>query len=470
MELKRMGEPATEFVEQQIDAWRAHVRRNPTITDAATIELEDQLRGEVTALLRLGLSGEEAFLVALKRTGEVDALTREYAREHADGLWKQFVLWGDVSGDAAEAAEGKASRKMWVAIGLAVAAGIAIKAPVLFGADFDRNGPFYMLNAAFFTLPFMIAYFAWERPLASSVRAGLAAVLAIAAAVVNLFPFLDRVGFRLPDTEALIFIHLPIALWLALGVAYVGGRWRGSERRMDFVRFTGELAIYYVLIALGGGALIGLTFGLFSAIGLSAEPIVGNWIVPCGMVGATVIATWLVEAKQSIIENMAPVLARIFIPLFTIVLFAFVGTVLGTGRTFGAQREELIVVDMLLVAVFGLLLYSLSARDERAPPSLLDWTQLAMVGGALLVDVLALATMAARTTDLYGFTPNRLAALGMNLVLFVNLAGSGFLFARFLRGDAPFLRLIGWQVSYLYVIAAWAAVVAFLFPLLFGFR
>ena len=54
-------------------------------------------------------------------------------------------------------------------------------------------------------------------------------------------------------------MHLPMALWLAVGVAYAGGRWRDPRQRMNYVRFTGEWFIYYVLIALGGGVLMGIT-------------------------------------------------------------------------------------------------------------------------------------------------------------------------------------------------------------------
>jgi hypothetical protein len=248
----------------------------------------------------------------------------------------------------------------------------------------------------------------------------------------------------------------------------VGGRWRGNERRMDFVRFTGELFIYFVLIGLGGVVLIGLTLVLFQAIGLDVEPLV-NWILPSAAVGALVVATWLVEAKQSVIENMAPVLARLFIPLFAVVLLAFVVTMVATGRGIDVEREILIVIDLLLVVVFGLLLYSISARDPLAPPGVLDWIQLTLVGTALLVDVLALWAIGARISEM-GFTPNRLAALGMNLVLLVNLAGSAVLYARFIAGGRAFQRLWEWQMTYLHVIAGWAAAVALLFPLLFGFR
>lgn len=467
---KCVADPAVDALERQIDAWRAHLRRSRAISGPDAAELEDHLREHISSLGEQGLSGDEAFLVAVRRMGAIDALTREFAREHSERLWKQLVLSGDGASGDSESPAGHGTRQMWLAVTLAVAAAVTIKIPALFGIGFDDDGTFYALNIGFFTLPFIVAYFALERPLPRSSQLALAAIFALAAVAVNAFPFpAPAGGARVADTLALTVLHLPIALWLAVGAGYVGGRWRGNERRMDFIRFTGELIIYFVLIALGGGVLMGLTFALFGAIGLDVEPVVENWILPCGAVGALVIATWLVEAKQSVIENMAPVLARIFMPLFTLVLVAFVATMAVTGRGIDVEREILIAVDLLLVVVFGLLLYSISARDPDASPTLLDFLPIALVGIALLVDALALWAIGARISD-FGFTPNRLAALGMNVVLLVNLAGSAFLYARFIRAGAPFARLWRWQTTYLYVIAGWAAAVAFVFPPLFGFE
>jgi hypothetical protein len=467
MERKRPDDSAAGSLEHQMEAWRAHLRRSRAITGSDAEELEDHLREQIASLGDGGLSEDEAFLVAVKRIGAIDALTREFAREHSDRLWKQLVLSGDRGDGGAESPATYGSRKMWVALALAVAAGVAIKLPALFGIDFADGGTFYPRNASFFVLPFIAAYFAWSRPLARPSRIWLAAAFALAAIVVNAFPF-SASAAREADTEVLTILHLPIALWLGVGVAYVGGRWRGSDRRMDFVRFTGELFIYYVLIALGGGVLIGLTFGLFQAIGIDVEPQVQNWILPCGAAGAALVATWLVEAKQSVIENMAPVLTRIFAPLFSLLLLAFIVTMVWTGRGIDVEREVLILFDLMLVVVFGLLLYCISARDFLAPPGLLDWIQLTLVVTALVVDVLALWAIGSRISE-FGFTPNRVAALGENVVLLVNLGGSALLYARFLRGGAGFSRLYEWQTSYLYILAAWAAVVAFLFPPLFGF-
>jgi hypothetical protein len=263
-------------------------------------------------------------------------------------------------------------------------------------------------------------------------------------------------------------LHLPIALWLGVGIAYAGGRWSQVGNRMDFIRFSGEFFIYYVLIALGGAVLTGFMAMIYRAIGIDVEPFFKTWLLPCGTVGAVVVASWLVEAKQSVIENMAPVLTRLFTPLFAAVLIAFLGTLLWTGRGVDLERDVLIAFDLLLVLVLGLLLYSISARDAQAPPGAFDGVQVVLVVCALLADAVALWAIAARISE-FGFTPNRVAALGENVILLVNLAWSAVLYIRFLRGRGSFTALERWQTSYLPVYAVWAAIVVILFPPLFRY-
>ena len=200
-------------------------------------------------------------------------------------------------------------------------------------------------------------------------------------------------------------LHLPMALWLAVGVAYAGGHWRDHQQRMNYVRFSGEWFIYYALIAAGGGVLMGITMFIFGAIGLDVELLLTSWILPCGAMGAVIIAGWLVEAKQSVIENMAPVLTMLFTPLFTLMLLAFLGTMVLTGSGIDVEREVLIGFDLLLVVVVGLLLYAISARDPQAEPGFFDGLQLVLVVCALLVDALALWAILARISE-FGFSPN----------------------------------------------------------------
>ena len=450
------------YLEEQIARWRGYLRRRQALQPVDVAELEDHLRESIAGLRAGGLSAEEAFLVAVKRLGGVDALSREFAREHSERLWKQLLR------PEAEAASGTPSagrQEAGVALGLAVAAGVAVKLPALLGVPLgDENAAFYARNAALFVLPFLVLFFGWKRRLAPAALAWPAVAGGAAALLANLYPF-RATG----DTLGLFALHLPIALWLGVGVTYAGGRWAQGNARMDFIRFSGELFIYYVLIALGGGVLVGSTAMTFKAIGVDPGHLLGHWLVPCGAAGAVLVASWLVEAKQSVVENMAPVLTRVFTPLFAAVLLSFLVTLVATGRGVDQAREVLIGFDALLIIVLGLLLYAISARDPQAPPGGFDVLQLLLVAGALVADGVALWAIAARIQE-FGFTPNRLAGLGLNGVLLVNLTWSAALYARFLRGRGTFAALERWQTAYLPVYAVWAGLVAVVFPPLFGFR
>ena len=455
-------------LESQIDQWRSYLRRRQAIHAVDVAELEDHLREQVAGLVGAGLSTDEAFLVAVKRMGALDALSREFAREHSERLWKQLVVLPSDSDEPRE----RTRTDALVAVGLAVAAAVAIKVPALFGLDLMKDAGFYLRNMSLFVLPILTGYFLWKRrPDARTLR-WLAVALVAAVVLANVYPFASAAPgsstHEPGSTELLTALHLPIALWLAVGIAYAGGRWGEVAGRMDFIRFSGELFIYYVLIALGGGVLTAFTAQIFRSIGIVAEPFFQSWLIPCGAMGAVVVASWLVEAKQSVIENMAPVLTRLFTPLFAAALLVFLATLLWTGRAVDIQRNVLIAFDLLLVVVLGLLLYSISARDPRARPGFFDGLQVVLLVSALLADGVALWAIAARISE-FGFSPNRVAALGENVILLVNLAWSTVLYVGVLRGRRAFAALERWQTDYLPVYAAWAALVVIVFPPAFGY-
>jgi hypothetical protein len=193
-----------------------------------------------------------------------------------------------------------------------------------------------------------------------------------------------------------------------------------------------------------------------------------NWVLPSGAAGAVVVAAWLVESKQRVVENMAPVLTMLFTPLFAVMLSVAAVTYAVSGVAGEFDRELLGVFDVLMVVVLGLVLYALSAREPTEPVGLMDRIELVAIGAALVLDGLVLGAMLARIGDL-GFTPNRVAALGLNLVLLVNLAGAAWLSAQLLRARASRHRLERWQTSFLPVLAGWALVVVAVLPPLSGF-
>lgn len=447
------------LLEEQIDQWRSYLRRRQAVHSVDVAELEDHLREQVAVLVDAGLATDEAFLVAVKRMGDLDALSREFALEHSDRLWKQLVV---VAPDSEEP-RARARTDAFVAFCLAVAAAVVIKVPALFGIQMDQDAGFYARNLSLFVLPLLTGYFVWKRRLDTTTLRWLALAFVAAGVFANVYPFAPG-----GSTEVLTALHLPIVLWVVVGIAYAGGRWSQVAGRMDFIRFSGELLIYYVLIALGGAVLTGFMAMIFQAIGTDVEPFFESWLLPCGAVGAVVVASWLVEAKQSVIENMAPVLTRLFTPLFAAVLVTFLGTMLWTGHGVDIEREVLIAFDLLLVIVLGLLLYSVSARNPLSPPGAFDVLQVVLVVSALLADAVALWAIAARITE-FGFTPNRVAALGENAILLINLAWSAVLYIRFLRGRGSFADLERWQTDYVPVYALWAASVVIVFPPVFAY-
>jgi hypothetical protein len=443
-----------ESVEPQIAEWRAFVAGAPAVNRHDVDELEGHLRDQIAELNAAGLTDEEAFLVAVKRMGDLDAVSREFAREHSDRLWKQLLRAGE---DASSTPNGWAE-----ALIFAVGAAVAIELARLAAGFPGENPPWFARNLSLFVLPFLAGYFARRRRLDARGWMLAAVPFALAALVVDVYPYESD-----SDTDDLVALHLPVVMWFAVALPYMGGTLRSHERRMDFVRFTGEWFIYFVLIALGGGVLMALTAGVFSPAGVDVDR-VAQWVMPAGAAGGVIVAAWLVESKQRVVENMAPVLTMIFTPLFSFMLAcaAVVYAVTELGGAF--DRDLLSVFDALLLVVLALVLYALSARDPSAAPSWLDRIQLLGVASGLILDVMVLGSMIARIGDV-GLSPNRTAALGLNVVLLVNLAGAAWLSARFVTRRSALHRLERWQTSYLPVLALWAATVVVVLPPLFGF-
>lgn len=445
-------------LESGIGRWRSYVLTHGE-TEPSVADTERRLREDIAALRGSGLDAEESLLVAIRRIAASDPTTRDFARTFSDDLW---VEPDAIDAGSSESVVRGSSAEFWVMLGCAFAAGLAIKVPGLFGYDLDADGSFYARNLSLFVLPFLAVFFIWRGGLSRRGIAGLSAVFVAGAVFANVYRF-ESTG----STEILTAIHLPIVLWLTLGVAYVAGDWMTSARRMEYVRFTGEWLITFALVVLGGGVLIAITAGVFGAIGIDIEPFFEDWILSFAM-GAVIVTAWLVVTRRNLVGGMAPMLARVFTPLFAIMLVTLLVGVIWTRGAIEIEREVLILFDVLLVVVLALLLYAFSARDLNAKPGVFDWIQLVLVVCALAVDIFALVNILARLTE-FGFSANRTVAIGLNLILLVNLAYSAWLQTGFLRGRRGFEEVERWQMRYLPIYALWAAIVVIAFPPLFGF-
>ena len=169
-------------VESQIAEWRAYVAKAPAVNGRDVDELEAHLRDQIAELDAAGLTADEAFLVAVKRMGDLDTLSREFAREHSGRLWKQLVLSG-------EDEPARPSSGWFEALVFALAAAVAIQVARL-AAQFPDEEPGWLLrNVSLFVLPFLAGYFARRRQLDTRRWVLTAAPFVLVALVVNLYPY-----------------------------------------------------------------------------------------------------------------------------------------------------------------------------------------------------------------------------------------------------------------------------------------
>ena len=423
------------------------------------------LRSETEALQSAGLAADEALLLAARRLARSDPEVRAFARERFAGMWDEpepASTDADAARDAGE--RGAERRGFWIMAAFAVAAAIAVRLPEAFGfslTDSD-DASFYARNFSLLVLPALAGWFVWLKQPPYWVIAVIGAVVAASAAVVNAYPFDDD-----SSTFVLAVLHLPVLLWLVTGLARTGERWRLPSPRMDYVRFTGEWFVYGVLIALAGAVFSALTVGAFVALDIDTRWMT-EWVMVAGSAGAVVVTAWLVEFWAGAVSRFASLLAYIFTPLFAAMLVVFLMAVPATGRSIEADREALILFNVLLGFVVGLLLFCGAARRPSDRPGFFDGAAAVLAAAGLLTSVLTLVAVIGRIAD-FGWSPNRAAIMGINVIFLVNLAGSVWLYLELWRRRRPFGDIVRWQTAHFGIYAAWAAFVVVAFPPIFGF-
>lgn len=384
--------------------------------------------------------------------------TRAAGFYSALGYEKQDVtVWGRRLPLTSTAARHQPSSTLRLMVLWAAIAAVLVQVPRLLGVPLGEEGGLTEVNLGIIALAPLAGFVLTAQRAHLRLMAGVAAVFVAMAVVVNVSGL--RPG---SDVSLLLLLHVPMVLWLAIGVAQANDQWRDVQARIAFLRFTGDWFVQYVLIALGGGVFAALFIGAFSALGWGAEDFVTTWVIPSGAMAAVVVVGWLVNAPTNPVAGVTPALARIFTPLFAVALVALLGGVAIRGQ--GLDRDLLLNLNLLLLVVVGLLIYGLAVSSSTG-----RWlwvTQTCLATTTLLVDLWVLGVLGLRIGD-FGFSANKTAALGVNLILATNLAGSTWLLVRTGAVAGADQRLATWQARLLPVYGCWASCVVLLFPLVF---
>lgn len=268
-------------------------------------------------------------------------------------------------------------------------------------------------------------------------------------------------------------LHIPLFLWLLTGVAFAGKEWKNTSARMGFLRYNGEVIIYTTILIIGGAILTSITLALLGFIEKSYE--LSEWyqdyVIMYGVVSMPIIATFLLDKVIDKRLNIAPTIAKFFTPLFLITTIGYlIIMVIYQKNPFG-DREYLMALNILLIVVLGLLIFTISERNTISPPSTNDYLNIGLALTIIILDAIAMSASVFRTaSDIYGLTPNRIAILGINLLVFVHLLGILINYIRFVWKGKPFEKLEKWIASYLPYYAVWAILVSILLPIFFWYK
>ena len=358
-----------------------------------------------------------------------------------------------------EAIAGKAALfpKDFLVMGiLAILAGISSR--IIF--QFVEQETIAPVNLVFGIIPFMAAYFVYNNAPKKNVLYTLAALFLISGFYLNMLPLEQK------DSIILAYLHLPIFLWVLLGLAFTGDEYRIGGTRLAYLKFNGEFCILYASMAISGMLLAALTLQLFGFVGLDIEEFYFSNVVLFGAAALAVVAACLVTKNLKLAKNIAPYIAKIFSPLVLATLLVYLITVIWVGKNPFLDRDFLISFNGILLSVLAVTIFSITESGTNEKKNISDYINFALIVLALIIDSVALSAIVFRLSS-YGITPNRLAVLGVNILIWANLIWIMLSYLRFLQNKTGPAAIQDAVTRYLPVYGLWAAFVTFAFPLLF---
>ncbi|MFE7062558.1 DUF4153 domain-containing protein [Sutcliffiella sp. NPDC057660] len=317
------------------------------------------------------------------------------------------------------------------------------------------------INLAFGIIPFIATYFVYKNTPKKSIIYSLVALFLISGVYLNMLPLNDK------DSIILTYLHIPIFLWILLGLAFTGNEYSKGSTRLAYIKYNLEYSILYASMAVSGMILAALTMQLFSFIGLDIEDFYFSNVVLFGASALAIVAAYLVSMNHKLAKNITPYIAKIFSPLVLVTLLVYLIAVIWLGKNPFLDRNFLIAFNGILLGVLVVTIFSITESDSDEKKNISDYINFALIVLALIIDSVALSAIVFRLSS-YGITPNRLAVLGVNILIWANLILIMFSYFRFLQNKSGPSTIQDSVTKYLPVYGLWAAFVIFTFPLIFN--
>jgi len=339
-----------------------------------------------------------------------------------------------------------------------------IKLPQIFNFDPDTYF-FYQKNIGLIVFLGLSVFALFTSAKLNARHFGFAIFSFIVATIyINLLPSTEN-----SDSVVLSFIHLPLFLWSVYGLIFMDFDVKDKPKRIDYIKYNGDLAILSAIILISGGVTTGVTLGLFGAIDLDIEEFYFNNIVVPGLVCVPILATYIIKIFPSITNKIAPIIASIFGPVVLLTLIVYLVSMGFAGKDPYNDRDFLIIFNLMLLGVMAIISFSVSETSVSKKQPFNEWTLFILSIVTLIVDIIALSAIIYRMGE-YGLSPNRVAVLGSNLLIFGNLVLIMIdLYKVCFKGND--LKKVELTIAkYLPIYTAWTIFMTFVLPLLFGFK
>jgi len=343
-------------------------------------------------------------------------------------------------------------------------AGFLIKIPQIFGISLE-NYFFYEKNAGLIVLMGLSAYSFLTKILSNKKHLIISiGVFIISAIYVNLLPSNSD-----SNSINLAYIHLPLLLWCVYGLIYINFDTKNKTKRIDYIKHNGDLAILSAIILIAGMILAGVTLGLFSAIDIKIEQFYMDYIAIWGLVSVLIVATYIIRNYPYVTNKIAPIIANIFSPLVLITLIIYLISIPLVGKDPYNDRDFLLIFNLMLLGVMGIIVFSVSETSINKKQKFNELTLFILTIVTLIIDLVALSAIIYRLGE-YGFTPNRTAVLGSNLLIFGNLILIMIDLFRVNFRSAEIKQVELTISKYLSIYMMWTIFVVIGFPLIFGLK
>jgi hypothetical protein len=351
-----------------------------------------------------------------------------------------------------------------ILIAVCLLTGFLIKIPDIFKINLI-DFPFYEKNAGIIVFLGLTFYtFSVNRNISRKNVAITMLIFLISIIYINLLP-----GFRQRASINLVYIHMPILMWCVYGLVFIDFEFKNYGKRIRYISHNGDLAIMGALILISGGLLTGITYGLFMAIGINIERFYSHYIILVGLVSAPIVTTFILKNSALVTNKIAPIIANIFSPLVLITLIIYLVAIVISGKDPYSDREFLLTFNIMLIGVMAIIVFSVSETSVYGRQRFSEMVLFILSIVSLIVNLIALSAIFYRLGE-YGLTPNRLAILGSNILIFINLIliMVDLYKINFRKAD---LEKVEFTISkYLPVYMIWTIIVVFLFPLIFGMK